>query len=89
MQRVGSSVLEDVRSPSINRQGAQISCDTGNDALSSLNVRRRTSTQLKMARTAIALQLISFLFCCGRCFGKFDSEPERFTFITQISGACD
>ena len=33
MQRVGSSVLEDVRNPSINGPGAQISCDTGNDAL--------------------------------------------------------
>ena len=36
----------------------------------------------KMARTAIALQLISFLFCCGRCFRKSDSEPERFTSAT-------
>ena len=44
---------------------------------------------VQMAGTAVVLQLISLFFCCGRCFGKFDSEPERFTLATQISGACD
>ena len=44
---------------------------------------------VQMAGTAIVLQLISIFFCCGRCFVKSDSEPERFTFTSQISGACD
>ena len=42
-----------------------------------------------MAETAVILQLISIFFCCGRCFVESDSEPERFTLATQISGACD
>ena len=39
---------------------------------------RAESSPVQMAGTAVVLQLISFLFCCGRCFGKSDSEPERF-----------
>ena len=42
-----------------------------------------------MAGTAVVLQLISIFFCCGRCLVESDSEPERFTLATQISGACD
>ena len=44
---------------------------------------------VQMAGIAIVLQLISFFFCCGRCLVEFDSEPEDFTFTTQISGARD
>ena len=39
----------------------------------------------KMSGTAVVLQLISFLFCCGRCFVKSDSEPERFTLAARRS----
>ena len=44
---------------------------------------------VQMAGTAVILQLISFFFCCGRCLLESDSEPERFTSATQISGARD
>ena len=44
---------------------------------------------VQMAGTAVVLQLVSILFCCGRCLVESDSEPEHFTSATQISGACD
>ena len=44
---------------------------------------------VQMAGTAVVLQLISMFFCCGRCLVEFDTEPERLTLATQISGACD
>ena len=50
---------------------------------------RQTVLRVRMAATAVVLQLISIFFCCGRCIVKFDSEPEGFTLTSQISGACD
>ena len=51
---------------------------SGNDVCSLLLVADREFLRFKMAGTAVALQLISFLFCCGRCLVESDSEPERF-----------
>ena len=42
----------------------------------------RQSFGLEMAGTAVVLLLMSLFFCCGRCFGKSDSELERFTLAT-------